>query len=134
MAIRSWSFTKLWAATAAIWVIAGGASAVADYFNTFELGAAAIAFLPAFLTGAWAGEHPEIRDWPKIRLISMWAMLGLCYFGLTDFIHHWRLAAAVGAAPAMILTLRWFELAGHFGASLPPSKSTDPRLPAAGRD
>jgi hypothetical protein len=132
--ISTWSFTKLWAVSGMIWLIAAGASVVADYFNTFELGAAAIAFLPAFLAGAWAGEHPEIREWPRVRLISMWAMLGLGYFGLTDFIDHWRLAAAVAAAPAVILTLRWFELAGHFGSTLPPPKPTDPRLPAAGRE
>lgn len=132
--IRSWSFAKLWAVTGTIWLIAAGASVVADYFNTFEIGVAAIAFLPAFLAGAWAGEHPEIRDWPRVRLIAIWVMVGLGYFGLTDYLDHWRLAAAVAAAPAAILTLRWFELAGHIGSNLPVPKATDPRLPAAERE
>ncbi len=132
--IRSWSLTKFWAVTGTIWLIAAAASVVADYFNTMELAAAAVGFLPGFLAGAWAGEHPEIKDWPRLRLISMWVLLGLGYFGLTDFIDHWRWAAAVTAAPAAILTLRWFELAGHIGAAFPVSKNTDPRLPAGGRE
>ena len=99
--------------------------------DAFEVGVAALAFLPAFIAGAWAGEHPEIRDWPRMRLISMWVLLGLGYLGVSDYMHHWRFAAAVAAAPAAVLTLRWFELAGHSATTLPTPKTTDPRLPAA---
>ncbi len=134
VSIRNWSFTKLWAVTGTIWLISAGAYVVADYFNAFELAVAGLAFLPAFLAGAWAGEHPEIREWPRIRLISMWVLLGLVYFGLTDWIDHWRFAAAVAAAPATILTLRWVELSGQVGPALPPSNTTQPRLPTVDRE
>lgn len=133
MSVRSWSLTKLWAVTALIWAVAGGLAEVADYFDVFEMGPAALAFLPAFLAGAWAGEHPEIRDWPRIRLIAMWVLLGLGYFGATDFLHHWRVAAAALAAPPTILTLRWLELGGLNQGRVPPPLTTEPRLPAAGR-
>lgn len=133
-AVRNWSFSKLWAVTGMIWLMAAGATEVADYFDAFEVGVAALAFLPAFIAGAWAGEHPEIRDWPRMRLISMWVLLGLGYLGLSDYMHHWRFAAAVAAAPAAVLTLRWFELAGHSATTLPAPKTTEPRLPAAERD
>jgi drug/metabolite transporter (DMT)-like permease len=130
--IRAWSFTRLWAVTAVIWVVAGGAAAVADYFDAFGMAVVGLAFLPAFLAGAWAGEHPEIREWPRVRLIAMWLLLGIGFAGATDFIDHWRLAAAVAAAPATILTLRWYELLnGGPGPSLPPTTTTEPRIPAA---
>jgi len=132
--IRSWSFAKLWAVTGLIWLVAAGASVVADYFDVLGLAVAGVAFLPAFLAGAWAGEHPEIREWPRVRLVSIWALLGLGFLGLTDVIDHWRLAAAVAAAPATILTLRWYELVSGDRASLPPSRTTEPRLPPAGRE
>jgi hypothetical protein len=130
--IRAWSFTRLWAVTAVIWVVAGGAAAVADYFDALGMAVAGLGFLPAFLAGAWAGEHPEIREWPRVRLIAMWVLLGIGFVGATDFIDHWKLAAAVGAAPAAILTLRWYELitAGR-GPSLPAATTTEPRIPAA---
>ena len=129
--IRSWSFTRLWAVTAFLWLVAGGAAAAADYFEFFGVGVLALGLLPAFLAGAWAGEHPDIREWPRVRLIAMWVLVVIGFTGATDYLDHWRLAAAVVAAPASILTIRWYELVSSPPPPvLPPPVTTEPRMPA----
>jgi hypothetical protein len=132
--IRSWSFTRLWAVSALIWLVAAGAAVAADYFDEFGIGVLAVAFLPAFLAGAWAGEHPEIREWPRVRLIAMWVLVLIGFAGATDYLDHWKLALAVVAAPATILTIRWYELVTSTppAPTLPPPVTTEPRMPAAG--
>jgi hypothetical protein len=132
--IQSWSFTRLWAVSAFIWLVAAGMAEVADYFDVLGLAVLAVAFLPAFLAGAWAGEHPEIQQWPRIRLIAMWVLVLIGFGGATDFLDHWKLAAAAAAAPVTILTIRWYELVGSAPAlpPLPPPVTTEPRMPAAG--
>lgn len=128
MAIRNWSFTKFWAVTAGVWVLAALAGAAADYFDRLGLVVLIIAFIPGFLAGGWAGEHPEIAAWSRARLIAMWALAACTFVGATDFLDYWRLAAAVIAAPVVILTIRWYELTGARGSRTelpaPPPGST----------
>ena len=128
MAIRNWSFTKLWAMTAGVWVLAALAGAAADYFDRFGVVVLVLAFIPAFLAGGWAGEHPEIAVWPRTRLIAMWALALCALVGATDCLDHWRLAAAAIAAPVAILTIRWYELTAGTGPrtelSPPPASPT----------
>jgi hypothetical protein len=136
MALRDWSFTRLWAVTAGIWLAAAGAGEIADYFGRFGIVVLGIAFLPAFLAGAWAGEHSEIAHWPRARLFSMWALTLCAFLGATDYVDHWRLAASVVAAPVAILTLRWYELTA--GAEprheIPTAVPTEASIPPVSTD
>jgi hypothetical protein len=110
MSIRDWSFTRLWAVTAAIWLVAWGANEALDYFDIGGLATFALAMVPAFLAGAWAASHPAIALWPRPRLIAMWALAGGTFLGATEYVHHWRALALVIAAPVAVLSLRWYEL------------------------
>lgn len=112
LAIRDWSFTKLWAVTAATWFVAWGGAEALDYFDIGGLATFALAMVPAFLAGAWAASHPAIAQWPRARLVAMWALALATYFGATDYVGHWRAVALVIAAPVAILSLRWYELTG----------------------
>lgn len=119
MAIRNWSFTKLWAVSAIVWAFAALAGAAADYFDRLGVVVLLLAFIPTFLAGGWAGEHPEIATWPRTRLIAMWTLALCAVVGMTDYLDHLRLAAAVIAAPVAILTIRWYELTGGTGPRVP---------------
>lgn len=110
MSIRAWSFTKLWTVTAVSWFAAMLAEAASDYFDVFDGAVLVLALVPAFLAGAWAGEHAEIGTWPRARVVAMWVVAGAAYFGATDMLDHWRLAAVAVAAPVAVLTFRWYEL------------------------
>lgn len=130
MSMRQWSFTKFWAVSAGIWVLAGLAGAVTDYFDALEPAVLVLAYIPAFLAGGWAGEHPEIASWPRARLIAMWVLAFGALVGGTDYLDHWRMAATVIAAPVAILTLRWYELTGGTGPTAPLSPPPEsPTLP-----
>jgi hypothetical protein len=112
MSVRNWSFARLWAVTAAVWLVALAAGNVLDYFDIGGLGTFALAAVPAFLAGAWAGTHPEIGSWQRTRLVAMWCLAFAAFFGATEYVGHWRALAAVIAAPVAILSLRWYELTG----------------------
>jgi hypothetical protein len=103
-----------------------GAAALADWFDVPGLPVLGLAMVPALLAGAWAGEHPEIREWPRARLIAMWVLAGAACLAASDLVHYVRLTAAIIAAPVALLSFRWYEL--NSGppepAALPPSTTT----------
>jgi len=121
MSIRQWSFARLWAVTAFCWLGALVVGEVLDYFDLGGLATFAIALIPAFLAGAWAGTHPDIAGWPRVRVAAMWAFtLGL-FVAATECVGHWRVVGVALAAPVAVLTLRWYELTGGAPrAPLPP--------------
>jgi hypothetical protein len=141
MAIRTWSFTKLWAVSAGIWLVAWMLAQLLDYFDGPSLFAFAIASVPAFLAGAWAAAHPEIAEWPRIRLGALWAFVFATFVGASECLHHWGALAVTLAAPAAVLSLRWYELTRSplrfrelpsTVITPPPPPPAPPRLPPRG--
>jgi hypothetical protein len=122
MAIRSWSFTKFWSVSVILWLVAAGIANINRYYEGWGLLAAGLGFLPAFLAGAWAGSHPEIGQWPRVRLFSMWTMVLGSIIVLSDT-SGWRIPLVLIGAPAAIFTLRWYEL------TQPPSRIEPPSNP-----
>jgi len=79
--------------------------------------AVVLAAMPGFLAGAWAGTHPEIREWPLIRLISIWLFPMLGLVAVSDTLRgEGGVVALALFAPVAIFTVRWFELRGSRGA------------------
>jgi hypothetical protein len=106
---RSWSFTTLLAAIVGTWFLAIGAwivSADAPFLHVVSLG---LALLPPFLAGSWAGAHPEIRDWSRIRLGALWLLAVVAVLAIDEQRGEWKLAVIV-VAPVAILTIRWLEV------------------------
>lgn len=126
MAIRTWSFSKLVAVAAVIWLVALGIGELLDYLDLGNVVTFAVAAIPAFLTGAWAGSHPEIAGWPRVRLGAVWLFAVAAFLGASDCIGHWRALAVALAAPAAILTLRWYELTGGVPRLTGPTPPPDP--------
>jgi hypothetical protein len=137
MAIRTWSFAKLWAVAAVIWVVAFSVRDLLDYFDLGNFLPFAIAAIPAFLAGAWAGTHPEIVEWPRARLGALWGFTAAAFFGVSGCVGHWRALAVALAAPAAVLSLRWYELTqgrptlrqGPATIVPPPPPPPPPQLP-----
>lgn len=128
MAIRDWSFTKFWAISVFFWFCATTLLGIADYWSRELLGlpAVLVGLTPAFLAGAWAGSHPEIAYWPRVRLVSMWVMVLGVIAMLSDPLSSWRLPLVMIGAPAVIFTLRWYEVSpiapriGYRDPTIPP--------------
>jgi hypothetical protein len=112
MAIRAWSFTKFWTVSAILWFAAAGISDVDHYYRSLGLLAAIFGFAPAFLAGSWAGHHPEIGQWPRVRLIAMWVLVLAASAALSRSMNGWALPLVLIGAPATIFSLRWYELTG----------------------
>lgn len=112
MAIRSWSFTKFWAVSTILWFITAGLDDINHYYRSLGLLQVIFAFSPAFLAGAWAGSHPEIAQWPRVRIVTIWTMVLLVFAALNDTMNGWNLPLILIGAPATIFTLRWYELTG----------------------
>ena len=125
MAIRSWSFTKFWAVSVILWLLAASVANINRYYDSFGLIAAVLGFLPAFLAGAWAGTHPEIGSWPRVRLVSMWTMVIGAIIVLSDT-SGWRIPLVLIGAPAAIFSLRWYELTQPQSRIEPPSTPVVP--------
>lgn len=135
MAIRSWSFTRFWTVSAFLWLLAATISDWGGYYRSIGLLAAILGFAPAFLAGSWAGEHPEIAHWPRVRLITMWFVILFAILAVNDATHEWHAALLVIGAPAAIFTLRWYELtaASHrIEAVSPPPREIPPTTPPEG--
>lgn len=124
MAIRTWSFTKFWSVSVILWLLAAAVGNL-GYYDSFALLAAGLGLLPAFLAGAWAGSHPEIGHWPRVRLFSMWTMVIGAIIVLNDN-SGWRIPLVVIGAPATIFTLRWYELTQTQSRIEPPSNPIIP--------
>ncbi len=144
MSIKTWSFARLWAISAAIWLLALSVGELLDYFDLGSLATFAFATIPAFLAGAWAGSHPEIGNWPRVRVAAMWSFALAGFLGVAEHVGHWLTLAAVLAAPVAILTLRWYELtqgvprlsapapsSGSYSVITPPPPPPPPRLPGS---
>lgn len=129
MAIRSWSFTKFWSVSVILWLCAAAVAEAGDYYRSLGLFAAILGFLPAFLAGQWAGDHPEIAEWPRVRLVSMWLMVFFAIAAVNDAVHSWSLPLALFGAPAAIFTLRWYELTSTAQFRLPQSPAPPPSVP-----
>lgn len=113
MAIRAWSFTKFWTVSVILWFIAALLNDVNHYFyRSFGLLQVIFAFSPAFIAGSWAGTHPEIGQWPRVRIVTMWTMVLLVAAALNDTMNSWTFPLVLLGAPAAIFTLRWYELTG----------------------
>ena len=130
MSIRTWSFTRLWAVAAGYWLAAIVFAALSVEAGPARLLALILASVPAFLAGAWAGSHAEIRDWPIIRLVAIWVFPAFALFGASGTMLRERtFVAAIVFAPILVLTVRWFELRGA-GRSLievaPPAMTEAP--------
>lgn len=126
MAIRTWSFTKFWSVSAILWLLAAALAKVGRWYDIADLPAVLLAFLPAFLAGSWAGHHHEIAAWPRMRLVSMWVMVIGSALVLNEA-RSWYLPVILIGAPAVVFTLRWFELqsgprieAPHVPPTVPP--------------
>lgn len=120
MAVRTWSFTKLWAVSSLIWLASTALFDAANYYDSLQLVVLALALSPAFLAGAWAGEHPEIAAWPPFRIGAMWGLGAAVCFVIADTVHWWRLSAGLISAPLIVVTLRWYELTHPWRKALPP--------------
>ncbi len=134
MAIRTWSFTKLWAMSFVIWLLATVLFRAVNYADAdgLQLFVLAFALSPAFLAGAWAGSHPEIAGWPTFRIGAMWGLAGAVCLIISDTIHWWRLPIGLIAAPLIMVTLRWYELTHPTRKALPPApdhSSVGPHTP-----
>ncbi len=112
MAIRAWSFTKFWTVSALLWFIAATISDLDHYLRSLGLLSAVLGFAPAFIAGAWAGHHPEIGQWPRVRLIAMWVLVVAAAGAVSHPVGQWSVPLVLIGAPAMIFTLRWYELTG----------------------
>jgi hypothetical protein len=122
--LRNWSFTRLWVAITLAWLlalVAGSYRISSPVIGAFAIG---LALAPAFLAGAWAGEHQEIEAWPRIRLVAMWALAGAAFLGINETFALGWLPGAVACAPIGILTIRWIEL--RDSPTLLPAPATAP--------
>ncbi len=128
MAIRTWSFTKLWAVSSIIWLTSMALFDLIGYYDSLQLLVLALALSPAFLAGAWAGDHPEIATWPTFRIGAMWGLGAAVGLIISDTIHWWRLPAGLLAAPLTILTLRWYEVTRPAWKALPPDPDDAPSV------
>jgi hypothetical protein len=119
--------------SALLWLAAAFMSAVSGEGGGGRLLALVLAGVPPFLAGAWAGSHPEIRDWPVIRLVALWFFPICGLVGASDSLSaEWQFVAMIVLAPVAILTVRWFELRGGRSSravSLPPALPETP-IPA----
>lgn len=137
MSIRTWSLTKLWAVTAATWVGAWVLLRLCGYFDISGLLPFTVAAVPGFLAGVWAGSHPELAEWPRVRIVALWVFALGTIIAASDFVWHWSALTMVVAAPAAVLSLRWYELThaqvrlGHDPAPIvtPPPRPNPPQLP-----
>ncbi len=106
MSIRTWSLTRFWAVTAVCWL-----AAVVLSQGSGPLFGLVLAVIPAFLAGAWAGSHDEIRTWPVIRVVALWVVpAGTMTAAGDGLLREWKIAASIVLAPVAIFTVRWFEL------------------------
>jgi hypothetical protein len=112
MAIRAWSFTKFWTVSTILWFFAAALADIDYFYRSLGLVSAILGFAPAFLAGSWAGEHPEIARWPRVRLVAMWVLVVAAAGALSRSMNGWGLPLVLIGAPATIFTLRWYELTG----------------------
>lgn len=134
MAIRSWSFTKFWSVSVILWLLAAAVAEAGGYYRGLGLLSAILGFFPAFLAGQWAGDHPEIAHWPRVRLATMWIMVLCAVAAVNDSVRSWTLPLVLLGAPAAIFTLRWYELTSGASRILPPAPppSVPPTTPPDG--
>lgn len=121
---RTWSFTRLWAMIVATWFAAVAAGLATNEGSALRMIPLALAIVPAFLAGSWAGSHREIRDWSMIRLVAMWGLCAAGFGAASDMSDSWP-AAALIALPVAILSIRWLELRRELPA-LPSLSAQDP--------
>ena len=133
MAIRAWSFTKFWTVSALLWFLAAAISDLDHYIRALGLLSAVLGFAPAFLAGSWAGHHPEIAAWPRVRLIAMWVLVVAAAGALSQPVGQWSIPLVLIGAPAAIFTLRWYELTGgHQRLEAPRPPVVPPTTPPDG--